>query len=163
MEFTHRWVSFLLNALFKAEERRTTSLIKTLCDEATSVSKKKYEGFVYQGVSYTCSNERKKLGIYPLPFQLTETCTAFISEIRKVDNDRVRIKQLLIKIINNCSTPQEIRDSLPDCLVNLTSLKDYDRIHLNMFYLIESDKYNLAEYKKLLPVIEAYSVSHLIY
>lgn len=160
-----QWIQTIMGLLFQHELKRIGELVEKLnylnCVEKNTVA----HGFMYQGVRYvapSCIGVYKK-NLPNLAFTLSDEAAQFISEKNKIDTDMIHIRQALIALVTQCTTMQELRDSLPDCIVQLTSLKSLPRTIQDNTYLIRSNKYQLEEYNRILPKIQMYSVSQLLY
>ena len=94
---------------------------------------------------------------------LTEA-SEFLSDVKKVELDKEQIKQVLFKLLYQANTLQEIRDSLPECLVPLVpEIAKLSRQTDDPTWFIRNDERALKQYKKMLPKIEMYAVSRMIY
>lgn len=161
----HAFIEGVLDRLLTAENRRMDTMIAELSYRNELRKGHIYYGFMYLGEMYVPEKYRglaKASGIPPLDYSLDREGNALVTEHKRLLNDRQMIRQLLVKLLRDATTPQRIRDCLPDCLVQYTSVKDLPRFD-SIEALIDHDKRLLSHYQKLLPKIEMYSVSAMLY
>lgn len=161
------WINTLLVHLFEAEKRRINKMIFDLTSKNSKIKNQFTSGFKYQGEMYIPSEyHHLRIAGKTLPslsIQLSEEVITFSNEKIKLEKDMIQVKQLLVCIIANCNDEQELRDSLPECLVALSPLKVLPRKFNEPTYLTRSDEHHKREYYRLLPLIEMYSVTQLLY
>ena len=161
----HKMVNSIIETLFAAEKRR---LQKWLNDIVTS----NYEqhklsqpvGFIYGGTYYR--PDWQGTGRFPkraLHSSLWDIMDKWLADKAIINDDSQMISQALFGLMENCTTYQEVRDALPECLVNCIDwLKTMTRTR-DELWTIAHDPRRLRQYKKLIPRIEDYTVSMLIY
>lgn len=99
-----------------------------------------------------------------LAFELLTEANEFLNDVKKVELDKEQIKQVLFKLLYPTTTLQEIRDALPDCLVPLApDISKLSRQTDDPTWFIRNDERALKQYRKILPKIEMYAMSRLIY
>jgi hypothetical protein len=159
----------ILDRLLKGEKRRLSTKIHELSQMnsmklgITPSIQDLGRGFRYLDEVFVVIGS--KGGNLPsLHFDLRNEGDELIRDRDKFYNDRQMIRQLLVKLLYSCETIQHVRDSLPDCLLqygpeDLRTLPRIDSVESR----IGSDTRLLNQYQKILPKIEIYSVSGLLY
>lgn len=159
-------VDALVHKLFEAEHRRLDKIIQELVETNSRLKGSTCYGFMYQGIRYIPQVHMNKLGMLKglpnLHFTLGSQVMVFISDANKIKNDFTRIKQLLVYLVRNAHSVQDLRDALPECIVALTNFKSLNRTVADPIDLID-DPHQRETYNKLLPIIEMYSVTCLLY
>lgn len=161
----HKFLDALVNKLFTAEERRLDKIVETLDRRNREIGGHKPQGFLLQGKLYRPNNTIliAKTGIKPLAYELTDDGNKFLKDRIQIDQDRQAIKQILYKLVEPCQNAQEIRDTLPECLVSLVpELSKMERRFAKGFFAPKDDRF-VRQYEAILPKIEMYSVSCLLY
>lgn len=167
-----QWVDVLVKRLFDADIRRLNKHITEL-NQANRSAFKDFSlcGFILNAVTYMDLTEVDKLrqggmqigGIKsryrPLHESLEKEAQYFSEVLDSINEDRNEIKQVVILLLGQACTVQELRDAIPECLMNLMpELAMFPRKIQNCDYLIRTDKYAMKAYEKTLPKLEAYSV-----
>ena len=87
----------------------------------------------------------------------------FLADRKIIRDDEQLISQTLFALVRDCTDQQELRDALPECLVNIipefTSMKRYCDAEVKIMHNERAHR----QYLKVLPLIEAYAVARLIY
>uniref|UniRef100_A0AAU6VZJ5 Uncharacterized protein n=1 Tax=Pseudomonas phage Arace01 TaxID=3138526 RepID=A0AAU6VZJ5_9VIRU len=160
-------IKIISDELFKAEFRR-------LDGEVTRISRLNREAvptvnwsFMYNGKVYQPSDSPTiKSGpgsSTGLAFSLTPVMEDYLSDLNTVMKDKKQIEMMLYKLIYQCIDIQEVRDALPDCLVSLVPQLERIPRKLNQLFLIRHDERTLRQFEAILPTMEFYSVSRLMY
>lgn len=167
---SHEWIDAISKQLFAAENRRIDRMIEDLNKKNSAIKKKVLFGFMHMGTRYipeSCKTQAAALRRQPMPtlaFELLAEANEFLNDVRKVELDKEQIKQVLFKLLYPANTLQEIRDSLPDCLVPLApNISKLSRQTDDPTWFIRNDERALKQYRKMLPKIEMYAMSRLIY
>ena len=72
---------------------------------------------------------------------------------------------MVFRLVQGCTTRQDIRDVLPECLVAQDKdmgLQTFERTRPPA-YTLDNDKRAMKQYEKILPIIEYYSGTHLLF
>ena len=81
----------------------------------------------------------------------------------EVEFDRLRVKQALSLLLKDVRTAQDLRDALPNQLVEMIDqIKDMKRSRPEGFTLM-TDSRKIKQYQKLREKIEFYTAARLIY
>lgn len=167
---SHEWIDAIVNQLFAAEDRRIDKMIEELNRKNSDIKKKVFFGFMHLGqrfVPKVHSQNRAATWRQPLPtlaFALNDEANAFLADVKKVRLDEEQIRQILFKLLYPAKTLQDVRDALPECLVPLAPhVSKMKRQDNEPAWTIRNDERALRQYKKILPKIEMYAMSRLIY
>lgn len=164
------WTQHIIDVLFKADDRRIATTVQQLNMQNSEIKKQNFHGFIHHGVRFIDPRyERIKVSLAkrPLPtlaLQLMPELRLFDKDRNKVEADKSQIRQALVPLMINALDEQDIRDSLPDCVVSLIpQLSKLPRQRQRITTHIASDSYAMKAFEKALPLIEQYSVAALIY
>lgn len=166
----HEWTQHIIDVLFKADDRLIAASVQKLNTQNSEIKKQNFHGFIHQGVRFIDPRyEAIKISLAKRP--LPTIALQLMPELRSFDQERVRveahksqIRQALVPLMINALDEQDIRDSLPDCIVSLIpQLSKLHRQRQNVTTHIASNKFAMRAYEKALPLIEQYSVAALIY
>lgn len=170
MKNAHEWIDAICNRLFQAENRRINQIVEDLNKKNSEIKKKQLFGFVHLGEKYipeSCKAQAIALRKQPMPslaFELINEACSFTTDIKKVELDKDQIRQVLYKLLYQANSLQEIRDSLPECLVPLVpEVAKLSRYIQDPTWLIRNDDRALRQYHKMLPKIEMYAMTRMIY
>ena len=166
-KFKDHYVDQIMAILFLPEQRRLDKIVSELCIKNGQIKGTVCYGFIFQGERYVPSEHMNKLkhlkSLGSLAINLLNEVNAFKCDKQKITNDMTHIKQLLFNMTFQCCDRQELRDSLPECVVNLTDLKNLPRICQDPTRFLRDNRWYMEEYERVLPKIEFYSTMHLIY
>lgn len=167
---SHQWIEAISQRLFAAEDRRINLMVEELNRKNSEIKKKVLFGFMHLGQRYVPEQYRvhnaalKRQPMPTLAFELLAEANSFTTDIKKVQLDKDQIRQVLFKLLYPATTLQEIRDSLPECLVPLVpELSRMGRQNDDPTWFIRDDERAMKQYRKILPKIEMYAMSRMIY
>lgn len=156
-------VNNLTNKLINADFRRIKNDIDRLIEQHQEVTNDARMGFMYNGDYYRHSQSRTIERLPMLAFTLSDAMAVIVKDKKQVELDKQQIGQILGKLLKDCKNSQQVRDALPDCLVSLVpDLAKLSR-SVPVETMIGNDERLLRQYHKILPVIEVYSVGHMMY
>lgn len=162
---SHKIISAIVSSLFTAEERRLGGVKEQLISfNKECFPNKPHDGFSYEGSVYVPHNlVRGKPIIVSLHLSLTDAMDEYLSDIQRVWTDRHSISQMLFTLLSQCDSAQDIRDALPDCVVD--TLPDLKRLARDKeeAYTLATNARNYRQYLKVLPRIEFYAMTRLLY
>lgn len=119
--------------------------------------------FIYQGKVYGKRQSRKERS-YPLHSSLQTQMEDYLSEFRLFQTDLQKLSQILKLILERCKTYQDIRDSLPTAVTNeIYPLKDLAPTVDDPTLVFEDTPILRKQYKKVIPLMEAYTALKFIY
>lgn len=169
MNNAYEWIDLIMENLFSADKRRIGDLITKLNVANGELKGKPSFGFMHRGKRYIdprYASQIKALAKQPAPtldIDLSPQLKNFDRDVAQLEEDQARIKQAITPLIINCNSLQDIRDSLPECIVHLVpDVSHLQRTKQDNTVFIRSDEYAMRAYAKALPLIEAYSVAALI-
>jgi hypothetical protein len=151
--------------LFEPEERRLKAGIDRLVEQHEEITGRVHErGFMFSGETYRHSRADLIYKSYPmLTWALNDEMEAWLKDRKAINLDRDQIGQMLFKLLYQANDQQEMRDTLPECVVNLfPSLRGMSR-KFNQEFLIRHNERDLKQFRKILPKIELYAMARLIY
>lgn len=158
-------IEVLSKVLFEAEFRRLESLIKKLNQQNRECSRLVQDGFVYGGITYVPKDSSMLVkGPKPaLAFELTQDMEEFLQDQRTIETDKKLIEQIFYNLLYQCNNLQEVRDALPECLVSL--VPDLSKLprHLNQGFTVQFGDRPYRQFMGILPKIEFYSATRLLY
>jgi hypothetical protein len=161
----HEVIQRIARSLFSAEERR----LEKVKDQLVASNKecfpdRPHDGFTYKGVPYDPSNLTKGARTrVSLHLSLSDQMDEYLEDKEKVWTDRHYISQMLFTLLHPCDSAQDIRDALPNCIVDtLDDIKQLRRVR-EAAYTIQDNKMNHRQYLKILPRMEFYATARLLY
>lgn len=156
--------------LFQAEVRRLGAWKDKLIKLNNEAKNKQLAGFLYKGKWYQTSGlPNGRYEKVPLTFTLGPEMEKYLADENHIKLERQVIGQLLSRLLSPCTTYQDMRDALPDCLAEcVPSIRQLSRTREEAWPLrdvIEAASYerSLRQYEKLKPKIEMYAATRLIY
>lgn len=169
MAFTtaYLFVEQLVTDLFKPEARRLEKDIELLDKSNREMKGHERWGFMHAGEVYIPKNSPylRQGNSYPtLHFALCKQANAFIKDMQAVENDKQMIKQICHLLVHHCDNRQDIRDALPESLIELASgwFSGYPRTREEA-YTIRHDERAMRQYTQLLDKIDLYLATRMIY
>lgn len=169
MQNAHEWVDMIIANLFQPDTKRLGGIVTQLNEENSRRLGVQHFGFMHHGKKYLdpkYESQRKVLSAYPMPtlgLEMQGKLAQFDVDVSQIENDKARIKQAIAPLLINCNSTQDIRDSLPECLIHLIpQISHLSRTKEDNTVFIRSDPYAVRAYEKALPLIQAYSVAALV-
>lgn len=170
MQNAHQWVDLIMSNLFAPDNRRLGSIVTRLNIANSEIKKQQFFGFMHMGHRYLdprYETQKKALARSMMPtlsFQLQEDVREFDRDRMRIEVDKSKIQQALAPLLINCNDLQDIRNSLPECLVSFVpQVSHLPRTRNDNLVHIRSDKFAVKAYEKALPLMEAYSVANLLF
>lgn len=171
MQNSHEWIKAIIERLFQPEDRRINMMIEELNNRNSAIKGKQLFGFRHLGDVYipeSCRQQvaalRKQQVLPSLAFELMNEASDVLVDVKKVNLDKDQIKQILFKLLYSATTLQDIRDALPECLVPLVpEIAKLSRYNDDPTWFIRNDHRALRQYEKILPKIELYAMTRMIY
>lgn len=164
MDNSHHIIVDMLEMLFVAEHRRLDANLLKLHNANKSAWGKQGDGFIYQGVFFvpkgTPKGRRTNL---PLHARLQGEGDAYMADQRVIEEDAKWISQLLFRLMDSCHTGQDVRDAVPECISDTLPevYRSLDRIRTPSYFIL--NEMDLKLYNRVLPRIEFYSATRLLY
>lgn len=167
MDGTATLVKSYCSILFAAEERRLAKALRQINDENKAIKQSPCDGFLYDGAFFIPKDD---LAVHPgkgrkpsLEFSLVPQMRTLSSDMRTIEQDRKTIGQILTRLITPCTHEQDLRDTLPECLVDqLPDLRKLSRMRPVAFTLPQTDR-DQRQFEMILRRMEFYSAARLMY
>jgi hypothetical protein len=155
-------IQHMMQKLFVAEDRRITKALDVLIKQNQEATGMLSDGFMYQGKFYRHSNAAAGGGARTtLDLSLWPQMERLLQEKEEIELDRRQIEQVLFRLIEPCANLQHVRDAVPDCIIDITpaEVRELGRMGRPNWQTLR----DLRQYNKILPRIEFYSATRLIY
>ena len=156
----------ILKKLFEGEQKRLDRFLDEIILANDRLNNRpRSVGFLYNGDFYKKSGSISPMHgeRVPLHFDLFNQMREYLVDSSKVVADINKINQMVHRILKGCTTEQDLRDVLPECLVNLsTELPKLKRCRQEAFTLI-GDIRAQKQYALIKPLIEFYYASRMMY
>ena len=162
-------INVVMQKLFEPEKRRLNGVIIDLNRSNKELKALKVDGFLYGGKLYMPSgvstvalaaNQAKST----LDVSLWNEMDRWVKDRKSIEDDVAMVRQMLFKLLKPCKTKREVRNALPECLVNLIQgLAANHPRHDTAGYTLEGDERSMRQFVKFLPKMELYSVMGLLY
>lgn len=154
----------IIEKLFSAERRRLQKFRNDLLKENQEITGQKVDAFRYNGELYVPSDSPQGLkSSTTLDITLWPKMDEHLKDEKIIKDDAQQIRQVLFRLLYNAESDQQIRDALPDCIIDtaegFSSIPRYD----NPEHIIMDDNRAIRQYRKILPKIEFYATARLIY
>lgn len=169
MKEKHKLIDSIINKLFENDKEVLDNQIVELTQNNNIKKNNTYMGFRHMGKTFISKGHapfrnRGKQSILPsLAFELATAGTKIVQQTNDLERDEKEIRQILFKLLDHCICKQNVRDSLPEPVVQLfPDLASMPRISTVAHYM-DKDKLTRNEFDRLLPKIEAYAISKLFY
>jgi hypothetical protein len=172
MKNSAEWIDRIVSILFSAEDRRINAAVSELNRRNGVIKNKPTHGFMHMGNTFVPEDSKQQFAMMKrarqvvpvLALELMQEGNDLITDMRKSSLERDQIKQMLYKLLKDATCLQEIRDSLPDSVVALIpELKRIPRSNPDQTWLIRNDERALKQHQKMLPIMEMYAVSQMIF
>lgn len=161
-------MTVVITHLFKAEHRRLKQYICRIIDLNNEARSTATQAITYEGRIYT-KDKNQFLGPIEIPQRplldqsVIPEMIKFLADEKQIKSDEAKIRQLVGAAICHCETLQEVRDLLPDCMVQyIESLKGVSRQNPIGSPILAFERAH-RQYMAIVPKIEMYSVTHLMY
>ena len=153
----------IIEKLFEAEKRRLQTSIDRLVEQHQEITNDTRTGFMYNGVYFRHSKTKTIERLPMLAWDLNDAMSAHLKDEAAVMLDCQQIRQTLFKLMSVATSEQQLRDVLPDCIVSL--VPELDRVPRQdpVELLIEHDTRLFRQYTKMLPKMQMYTVSRILY
>ncbi|ANJ65281.1 hypothetical protein REXELLA_53 [Erwinia phage vB_EamP_Rexella] len=153
----------ILNDLFKAEKRRLATAIDQLVEANEEYVQSQMRAFMFNGDIYTHSQNGYRDRPPMLAWALTDRMVAHLRDEKAVNMDKQQIGQMLFSLFGTNPDWQHVLNHLPPCLVPLVPETNAYQRSFGVEDHIQHDERLLRQYRKILPKIEMYSVTGLLY
>ena len=161
-------MSNVIDAALRAPElRRLQAYVDRLVMMNQEACSTRAPGFLYRGLVYRHSSAKGAATGFPaVDPSLYDEIDEYLESQKAVEDDLQEIIQGLRPIHTSCLTLEDIRDALPECLVQLigkdTGLSSLPRTRPEAWCLEPTGR-GMRQYLKVLPKIEIYCAARLLY
>lgn len=153
----------ILQKLFKAEYRRLAQVIIDLIKKNEEITGPA-DGFTYAGNYYAKQGlPRGKRNYKFLDYSLHSEMDRYLKASKDIVEDQRQISQILMRILAHVFSEQEVRDALPECIIDTVPEVTHLKRTMTEAYTIKNDERAWRQYQKILPRIQFYSVTRLMY
>lgn len=158
----------IISKLFENDKETLQNQVNELTQSNNIKKNSTYMGFRHMGKTFLSqihvNRTKGRQSILPsLAFELATEGTKIVQQTNNLERDEKEIRQILFKLLDHCICKQNIRDSLPEPVVQLfPDIACMPRIAPVAHYM-DKDKLTVNEFNRLLPKIEAYAISKLFY
>lgn len=161
----HQFLDGVLDTLFEPEGRRLDAIVADLDAANRELKKHTVMGFMYNGQVYIpkAAKTRQNGGYPSLSFSLTNRAAAWAADMKQVGEDKQFIKQILWRVTKDCQTMGDVRDALPESIVQLIPSMDTMQRHNEDGYTVKHDKQLYGQYLKIRDKIDVYWSCRMIY
>lgn len=160
-------VGGVVNKLFEPELRRLQTVINKLVERNREQMQIPDNWFLYQGKIYMATNIHTApsgRGSYPsLSMALSRDMDEYTREVKEFEMDKAQITQILFGLLQHCTTLQEVRNTLPEFLVPMSSLLDGLQLWNTGGCAAPQHERFIKQYQKMLPKMEFYAATALFY
>lgn len=165
LDGTYSLIADIKDKLFAAEKRRLTTEIDRLCERHSELTDtNSMEGFIFNGETYRHSHSSIVWPRYRmLAWTLNGEMEQWVRDSKQIQMDQDLIGQILFKLLYQANDMQEVRDTLPECLIPLVPELAAMSRQCNQEFLIQHNERDLKQFRKILPKIEMYAMTRLIY
>jgi hypothetical protein len=158
----NRFMKQIVDALIFSDYERRVKAIDAIIMKNCELQGRTEMAFAHMGKVYHYSDRPRRYRSYPmLDPSLHDEMEQWLYDETMVERDRVYLKQGLFPLLEDCMSHQDFRDALPECLVTL--IPDYAGLPRTREpgYTIMNKPAALKRYAKMLPKIEAYTISKM--
>lgn len=148
--------------LFEHENKRLNTLLdKIMVADANMHPGIFPAGFAYKGETFKRTYYSVK-GLQNLHPSLHDQMDHYLADRDVIMADKVKIGSILRAILTPCDSAQDIRDALPECMVQFIADKHLPRTRPEA-YTIQHQKLVMRQYQMILPRIQFYVSTRLLY
>lgn len=158
MNWSENYSEQIIKKLFQPEERRHKQICEDFLKRNNKIFGENRDGFRYMGKAFLAAYNAA-----PLAAELVTDFAKHLAQWNQIQKDQQYIRQVLVNLLKPCVGRAEVRDALPECLVSFfQELQGITRTREHGWTL--KDKPILyQQYKSILPKIEMYYATSLIY
>lgn len=154
-------ITTILDILFSSEEKRLDKWVKELNQKNSDLNGRQLSGFWLRGRQFIALNGLIK-EVTHLKFELMDEGGKFYGEYTTVIQDKLRIRQVLAKLLIDLTSVQDMRDALPETIIRMIPELSRLKRQKPEAFSIKDNPQDLKAYKDILPKIEYYSVIGMI-
>lgn len=156
-KYVNGFTDYLFGKDYDRLYRRTFDLIEKNHEAGGSPDGFLYEGVYYNNLRATIFSKGKRGNLMP---SMEPAMKQYLDDRKKIESDRAKVRQTLTLLILPCETKQDIRDVLPEILVeNIPDLAALPRIREEAFTL--TTELHRTQYNEFKDLISIYLVSRM--
>lgn len=157
-------INYIVENLMIPEQRRIETMMVDMLSRNQEALKRPLDGFSYDGFHFIRPGVTRPQAKLPIDPSLWDAMERVMQDKAMVDMDNHMLKQLLVNLIDPCTSGQEIRDALPECLKEMLPevIRDLPREKEPAFTIANNER-ALRLYESLLPKLQMYATARLIY
>lgn len=163
MTILHKLIDVIAIELFKPEARRLQNRVDELDKQNGEIRHAREYGFQWKGHTFRANGNPYKGGRYPaLDFSLRKEGDDLLRDMQAVEDDKQLVKQTMALLLKDCTDIQQMRDALPDAIVELCrDMSALPRTMKDGWTLTEER--HLRQYAKMLDKIDFYAATRMMY
>lgn len=160
-------IAGLIQALFGKEIKRLTAWTDKMIganNRKLGLSNETSTSFLYEGTIYRRSGTTgRQAPPKLLDPEMFEEMVLLLQDAAIVDDQRASVQQVLVNLFDPCTSKQDMRDTLPECLVGC--VPEFQRMERTRepAWTIAHNPRAMRQYAKLLPLMESYAAARLIF
>ncbi|QEP29854.1 hypothetical protein HYP99_gp056 [Sinorhizobium phage ort11] len=153
----HQLSKQLTEFIFQIDEKRLEQQLETIKSEDNKLGGLWY-GFTYGGEMYThlAPKQRRNVQFRELDPSLHPKMQDYLLTKKIMDLDRIKVTQTLSAILIGCTNWQDVRDSLPEGIIEfIPQVKDLPRTREEAFNIVNNERAK-RQYEKNSAIIAKY-------
>lgn len=154
------FINGIVALLFRADRININSWLQQIVVKNQKLGASNENGFRFAGRTFStgpCS-----LRPPPLDISLSDEMTQLVEAQRKIDENAAFVRQMIFNVIDPCLNYQDLRDALPDCIVQMVDgLSDLPR-EREVAYTLKDRPMIHRQFARIYPIIQAASASRLL-
>ena len=168
MLFNHsQIIDHILDNLFEPDARRLKTLIGRLVQQNNEATGIQADGLLYQGTWYPNpeTGSTPKSPRILIHDSVIPDMDVYARQELALYNERMRLKQGLHQVLKPCENTQDIRDALPESLMNLPYLAEVSRLPRTRpeGYTLAHSERGQRQFNEIIDRLKYYSVAGLFY
>lgn len=163
MENLHLFIDGMADRLFEPEARRLQACVNRLDASNAEILRERVYGFQWKGELFLATGAKTRPKRYPmLDFSLRMEGDSLLADRAMVRDDKQLVKQTMALLLRGSECLQDIRDRLPESLVELSD--DLRAIPRKMAFDVNAlDDRQARQVKAMLEKIDFYLATRLMY
>lgn len=162
----YAWANTVSKRIVSHDGDRLVNILREIHDTNQMLQNTNVVGFMYQATMFHVDGQQPTAGATKIVLHptLMDRMVEFVEKRKKTQRDMDMIRQCLITLFHSCTTYQDIRDVIPDCVLQFVpEVQNLSRTREAAFNLKDNNPTAYKHYLKILPKMEMYSVAKLFY
>lgn len=159
-------VDDILAILRQPEDRRLAGNIDRLVLLHTEITRTSVPGFLYRGIHYRHTQASKgKLELLSIHPSLYPEIEYHLANESATNVDLQVVRQVILSLVKDCTDAQDIRDALPNCLVQAVASPTLNALQRTRDpgWNMDPESRAYRQYLKYLPKMEFFAAARLMY